>query len=191
MAVEKELDGSVLEILTKPEVRKEFKQNPRECLKKHNIKWSDDREIKVSEDTDKKIYFTIRVMKDPKLLDQIELPENLKKFYRELYQSPELRARLQRNPKEVFKSFNIDFPSDKEIIVLEDSDQLFNFVLPDSSEISEAELAQLAGGVTTKKSTSTDLIVAGVVLCSLNLFVGAGFIIAGAVLKSREAQTKN
>ena len=135
-----------LELKNNAELREEFKKNPKSVLQKNGISWDDKREIKVYEEKTGIKYFVIRQASevDDKILDQ--LPENQKNFFKQLSQSKELKEKFKQNPRGVFKSFQIDVPDVIDIKVLEDTEDVTHFVIPNISEVSDAELAQIAGG---------------------------------------------
>ncbi len=65
----------------------------------------------------------------------------------------DFRRLLLKNPKQALKeAFNLEFPPKMELQVLEESTSRMYVVLPVlSSELSEAELEKVAGGVGTKR----------------------------------------
>lgn len=135
------------ELMNNMELKEEFKKDPKSVLQKNGVPWNDKREIEVCEEKPGIKYIVIRQVSeiDDKILDQ--LPENQRSFFKQLYQSLELKEKFKQNPRAVFKSFQIDVPDGYEIIVLEDTEDVIHIVMPDISEVSEAELAQISGGL--------------------------------------------
>ena len=59
----------------------------------------------------------------------------------------EFRARLLANPRSALKeAFDIEFPDDFNVMVHEDNARTAHLVLPPSSELTDVQLEQVAGG---------------------------------------------
>src|SRR5262249_2830257 len=65
---------------------------------------------------------------------------------KDLTSSTELKAKFKQDPNAVFKTYGIDVPPDIKINVVEDSDKITHWVIPDFSEISDAALETISGG---------------------------------------------
>ena len=138
------------ELCTDTNLRKRFKQDPKALLKERQIDWKDERQIRVIENTPSKQHFVIRQASDLEKLSEkgenIELPEDQLNFLKKITQSSELREQFKQNPKSILKSFNFNIPDTTKIEVLEDTQDMTYWILPDHSEISEEQLANIAGG---------------------------------------------
>ena len=66
----------------------------------------------------------------------------------------DFRARLLANPKTALKeAFDVEVPDDFNVVVHEDDARTVHLVLPAAAELTDAQLAQAAGGTWCEKST--------------------------------------
>ena len=63
-------------------------------------------------------------------------------------EDPDFRARLLANPSSALKeAFDISVPDDFKVVVHEDDARTAHLVLPESVELTDAQLVQAAGGL--------------------------------------------
>lgn len=131
------------------DLKSQFKENPKSFLKDFQIPNIEKREIEILEDTSNQKHFVIRQPSDIEhdQLSEAGLPANYIKLMTQLSQSKEMQQKMRQTPKEVLKSFNIDIPSEVEVVVYEDTPEKTYVVIPDFSEIQEEQLSQIAGGI--------------------------------------------
>ena len=66
----------------------------------------------------------------------------------------DFRAQLVANPKSALKeAFDVEVPDDFNVVVHEDDARTVHLVLPAAAELTDAQLAQAAGGTWCEKST--------------------------------------
>ena len=66
----------------------------------------------------------------------------------------DFRARLLANPRTALKeAFDVEVPDDFNVVVHEDDARTVHLVLPAAAELTDAQLAQAAGGTWCEKST--------------------------------------
>lgn len=96
-------------------------------------------------------------MKQMKPLNFIEIKNDI---LRKIIKDKAFKAALIQNPKEILtKEYDITFPSDTEVKVIEDTEQLIHFVIPviPEGKLTDAQLNAIAGGSCppSNKSSST------------------------------------
>ncbi len=137
-----------IDLLVDKQVREAFKNDPKGFLKKNNIPFPDSRQIIVLEDTTDKKYFSIRTPEEIERLlsEQPTIPEDQRNFLEQLAHSKEFRVMFKANPKPMLESLNMQFPN-QNIEVVEDTDKVCYWILPEYLEITEEELMeQIADG---------------------------------------------
>ena len=78
----------------------------------------------------------------------------LKKLAVKSEEDADFRSELLTNPKSALKeAFDIEIPDDFNVVVHEDDARTAHLVLPAAAELTDAQLAQAAGGTWCEKST--------------------------------------
>ena len=144
-----------------------LRANPRAVAAEYDLPLPKDAEIRVLENTDTVAHVVLPVepVEKESMKDAAKYPagaqvlEGLPKVVERAQSDTGYRAKLMSNPAATLAAMGISFPKETSVRFVENSDKVFNFVIPakPSEVLTEEQLEMVAGGADANYSVGTFL----------------------------------
>jgi hypothetical protein len=174
------------DLLTNEEVRQQVRDDPRSFMASHGVTFPPDTELVVLEDTLSTRHFVMPKELTPEMA---ESDNPVLKVIRHALDDGNYKQRLLGDPKAAVAELGIKVPDSLTIKVFENSPSKYHIILPvnpEDTELSDADLAQVAGGsIAGIAIGGTCAVTAGGMGIAATIFgaasVGVGALITGLV----------